>query len=74
MLETVDAGCVSRPSPSATATDTANDNCYVVGLHHSLARLAPCLAGRPVAWDWDAFAEAQAHYAALGLAAPIDAG
>ncbi len=73
-LEAVDAGCVLRLSHFVTDTDTAIDNCYVVGLHHSLARLAPCLAGRPVVWDWDAFAEAQAHYADLGLAAPIDAG
>lgn len=31
------------------------------------------LAGRPVAWDWDGFAEAQAHYANIGLAPPVDA-
>ena len=72
-LESVDAGCVLRLSHFVTDTDTAIDNCYVVGLHHSLARLAPCLAGRPIAWDWDAFAEAQAHYADIGLAAPLDA-
>ena len=53
--------------------DAAIDNCYVVGLHASLARLAPSLAGRPVAWDWDGFAEAQAHYASVDLAPPVTA-
>ena len=51
----------------------AIDNCYLVGLQASLARLEPALAGRPEPWDWDAFAVAQAHYADLGLAAPVDA-
>jgi pimeloyl-ACP methyl ester carboxylesterase len=41
--------------------------------HHgtSLARLGPCLAGRPAAWDWDAFTDAQAAYAQLGFAPPV---
>jgi uncharacterized protein YndB with AHSA1/START domain len=72
-LEPVDTGCVLRLSHFVTDTARAIDNCYVVGLHASLARLGPCLAGRPVAWDWDGFAEAQAHYASIGLAAPVDA-
>ena len=72
-LEPVDTGCVLRLSHFVTDPDAAIGNCYVVGLHTSLARLAPCLAGRPVAWDWDGFAEAQAHYASIGLAPPIDA-
>ena len=72
-LELVDTGCVLRLSHFVTDTAGAIDNCYVVGLHASLARLAPCLAGRPVAWDWDGFAEAQAHYASIGLAPPVDA-
>ena len=45
----------------------------VRGLDTSLARLEPCLAGHPVEWDWDAFAEAQAHYATLGFAPPVAA-
>ncbi|MEZ5230515.1 MAG: hypothetical protein R2710_28760 [Acidimicrobiales bacterium] len=49
----------------------AIDNCYLVGLQTSLARLEPCLAGQPQPWDWDAFAVAQAHYAGLGLAAEV---
>ena len=72
-LEPVDTGCVLRLSHFVTDPDAAIGNCYVVGLHTSLARLAPCLAGRPVAWDWDGFAEAQAHYAGIGLAPPVDA-
>ena len=60
-----------RLSHFVTDAAAAIDNCYVVGLHTSLARLEPCLAGHPVAWDWDGFAEAQAHYAALGLAPPL---
>jgi uncharacterized protein YndB with AHSA1/START domain len=72
-LEPVDTGCVLRLSHVVTDLDTAIDNCYVVGLHTSLARLAPCLAGRPVEWDWDDFADAQVHYAAIGLAPPVPA-
>lgn len=45
------------PSSSATVTD-----------HASLARLVPCLEGRPVPWDWDGFAVAQAQYATMGIA------
>lgn len=67
-LEPVESGCVLRLSHFVTDTARAIDNCYVVGLHASMARLGPCLAGRPVAWDWDAFAVAQAQYAGVGLA------
>ena len=67
-LEPVETGCVLRLSHFVTDTAAAVDNCYVVGLHASLARLEPCLAGRPIAWDWDGFADAQAHYASIGLA------
>ena len=72
-LEPTDTGCVLRLSQFVTDTAAAIDNCYVVGLHTSLARLVPCLADRPVAWDWDDFAEAQAHYASIGLASAVDA-
>jgi uncharacterized protein YndB with AHSA1/START domain len=67
-LEPVDGSCVLRLSHFVTDTAGAIDNCYLVGMDTSLARLEPCLAGRPVAWDWDGFAEAQAHYAKIGLA------
>ena len=71
-LQAVDQGCVLRLSHFVTDAANAVDNCYVVGLHTSLARLEPCLAGRPVAWDWDEFADTQSHYAAIGLASPLD--
>lgn len=67
-LEAVDTGCVLRLSHFVTDPAAAIDNCYLVGLHTSLARLVPCLTGHPVPWDWDGFAIAQAHYAAIGLA------
>jgi uncharacterized protein YndB with AHSA1/START domain len=72
-LEPVDTGCVLRLSHFVTDTAGAIGNCYIAGLHASLARLAPCLAGRPVAWDRDGFAEARAHYASIGLAPPVNA-
>ena len=72
-LEPVDTGCLLRISHFVPDPDAAIGRCYVVGLHTSLARLAPCLAGHPVAWDWDAFAEAQARYADKDLASPVDA-
>ena len=67
-LEAVDTECVLRLSHFVTDIAGAIDKCYVVGLHASLARLAPCLAGEPTAWDWDEFAVSQAQYASLGLA------
>jgi hypothetical protein len=64
----VDTGCVLRLSHHVPDASKAIESCFVVGLHTSLARLAPCLDGHPVAWDWDAVAEAQAQYASAGLA------
>ena len=72
-LEAADTGCTLRLSHIVPDVEEAIDNCYLVGLQASLARLEPSLAGRPEPWDWDAFAIAQAHYAGLGLAAPVEA-
>lgn len=72
-LEATDTGCTLRLSHFVSDVDDAIGNCYVVGLHTSLSRLEPALAGTPIAWDWAAFAAAQAAYAELGLAAPVDA-
>ena len=72
-LEPVETGCVLRLQHFLPDVQEAIDNCYLVGLQASLSRLEPSLAGRPKPWDWDAFAVAQAHYAGLGLAAPVDA-
>jgi uncharacterized protein YndB with AHSA1/START domain len=73
-LEPHDAGCVLRLSHFVTDPTTAIDNCYAVGLHTSLDRLAPCLAGTPAPWDWDAFARHQRRHAAAGLAPELPAG
>jgi uncharacterized protein YndB with AHSA1/START domain len=70
-LEPVESGCVLRMSHFVSDADTAIGNCFVVGLHTSLSRLVPCLAGRPIPWDWDGFAESQAQYAQLGLAPQV---
>jgi uncharacterized protein YndB with AHSA1/START domain len=72
-LDPVDTGCVLRLSHFVTDPAAAIERCYVVGLQTSFARLEPALAGKPVAWDWDAFAVAQAHYATVGLAPPVEA-
>jgi len=68
-LEAFDTGCILRLSHLVPDVSEAVDNCYLVGLHTSLTRLEPCLAGRPEPWDWDVFATAREHYAGLGLAA-----
>ncbi len=70
-LEPVGDGCVLRLAHFLTDPDAGIERCYVVGLHTSLSRLAPCLAGEPIAWDWDAFAATQSAYAELGLAPPV---
>jgi uncharacterized protein YndB with AHSA1/START domain len=70
-LEAVDGGCLLRLSHFVTDVDVAIDRCFLVGLHESLARLEPLLAGQPVPWDWDRFAAAQAAYAELGFAPPV---
>ncbi len=72
-LEPVETGCTLRLSCFVTDVDSAIDGCNLVGLHTSLGRLEPCLAGHPVHWDWDEFAATQAHYAALGLAPQVEA-
>ena len=71
-LEPVGDGCVLRLAHFLTDPDAGIERCYVVGLHTSLGRLEPCLAGHPIPWDWDEFAASQAAYAALGLAPPAD--
>jgi uncharacterized protein YndB with AHSA1/START domain len=72
-LESVEMGCVLRLSHFVTDVDGAIGSNYVVGLHASLARLAPSLAGQPIPWDWDGFADAQTYYAGIGLASEPDA-
>ena len=59
---------VLRLSHFVPDPQTAIDNCYAVGLHQSLERLAPTLEGRPIPWDVDGFTRHQRRYAAAGLA------
>lgn len=70
-LEAVDTGCILRLSHFVPDPDIAIGGCYVVGLHTSLSRLEPLLAGGTAAWDWDEFATSQAAYAELGFAPPV---
>lgn len=72
-LEPTDTGCTLRLTHFVTDPDAAIDNCYVVGLHTSLGRLEPILAGAPIPWDWEEFAESQAAYARLGFAPEVEA-
>ena len=67
-FEAVDDGCVLRLTQHVDDVSGAVEGCFVVGLQTSLARLVPVLEGSPVPWDWDAFAAARQHYAAIGLA------
>lgn len=71
-LEPVGDATTLRLSHFVPDADTAIENCYVVGLHTSFSRLAPSLAGEPIPWDWDAFADAQSRYAELGFAPPLE--
>jgi uncharacterized protein YndB with AHSA1/START domain len=70
-LEPTGDSCILRLAHFLPDPDVGIENCYVVGLHTSLSRLGPCLAGHPVPWDWDEFAAAQARYAELGIAPPV---
>lgn len=71
-LEEIAEGCLLRVAHFVTDVASAVDRCFLVGLQTSLDRFEPALASRPVDWDWDAFAEAQAHYSTLGFAPPVD--
>jgi uncharacterized protein YndB with AHSA1/START domain len=68
-LEPHDDACVLRLSHFVTDPAAAINNGYAVGLHMSLERLAPALAGTPIPWDWDVLARHQRRYAAAGFAA-----
>jgi uncharacterized protein YndB with AHSA1/START domain len=67
-LTEVEGGCELRVAHWVPDVQAAVDGCWAVGLHTSLSRLEPCLAGSPVPWDWSEFAGTQSRYAALGLA------
>ena len=67
-LEPAGGGCVLRVSHFVPDPSGAIENCFIVGLHTSLERLAPALDGSPIPWDWEAFADHQRRYAAAGFA------
>ncbi|WP_029150853.1 SRPBCC family protein [Microbacterium indicum] len=56
-LESVDSGTRLGATYSVPDIDMAIRRGDVVGLHYSIDRLAPALAGAPVGWDPDAFQE-----------------
>lgn len=62
-LEPTDEGTRLLATYFVPDIDMAIERGDIVGLHHSLDRLAPALDGTPVAWDNDAFAELQTSYA-----------
>lgn len=62
-LEDTDGGTRLLATYFVPDLDMALERGDVVGLHHSLDRLAPALSGNPVAWDNDAFNEVRAGYA-----------
>jgi len=69
-LDAVATGCVLRLTQYVPNVAEAIDGCWIAGMHTSLSRLEPALAGTPTPWNWDEFAAARAHYGTLGLAAP----
>jgi hypothetical protein len=71
-LEAVETGCVLRLRHFVPDPTDAVGKCFIVGLHTSLSRLEPALAGAPIPWDWEEFARSQAAYASLGLAPEPD--
>jgi uncharacterized protein YndB with AHSA1/START domain len=61
-------GCSLLLTQTVPDRVSAINNNFVVGLHTSLERLRSLLRGKPIDWDWDAMAEHQRRYAAIGLA------
>lgn len=56
-LEATDDGTQLRATYSVPDIDMAIERGDLVGLHYSLDRLVPALAGSPVGWDNDVFQE-----------------
>lgn len=69
-LEATADGTRLRATYSIPDLDMAIERGDVVGMQHSLDRLAPALSGHPVAWDNDAFIELRAAYAEIIPAKP----
>lgn len=64
-LTAQEGGTLLRATYSVPDLDLAIERGDLVGLHHSLDRLAPALSGRPVGWDDEAFQELVAAYAGI---------
>ncbi len=69
-LEAADDTTRLRATYFVPDLDLALQRGDVLGLHHSLDRLAPALAGHPVAWDDEAFSQLRAAYADVAPATP----
>jgi uncharacterized protein YndB with AHSA1/START domain len=65
-----DEGCTLVLTQTVPDRARAIENNVAVGIHTSLDRLGSLLQGRPVDWDWEAFAMHQRRYAVAGLATP----
>lgn len=69
-LEATAEGTRLRATYFVPDLDLAIKRGDIVGLHHSLDRLAPALKGHPIGWDQDAFIELQAAYGDHNPATP----
>jgi uncharacterized protein YndB with AHSA1/START domain/ketosteroid isomerase-like protein len=58
-------GCRLRLTQDTPDLAAALAQGHVVGLHHSLDRLEPALAGAPEPWDWDRLPQIEAEYREL---------
>jgi uncharacterized protein YndB with AHSA1/START domain len=68
-LDPEGAGCRLRLTEDTPDISAALAEGHIVGLHHSLERLDPALAGAPEPWDWDRLPVIEAEYREL-LATP----
>jgi uncharacterized protein YndB with AHSA1/START domain/ketosteroid isomerase-like protein len=62
-LEQDGEGCRLRLTQDTPNIHAALDQGFIIGLHHSLDRLEPALAGRPESWDWDRLPILEKEYA-----------
>ena len=68
-LEAAGDGTVLRLTQDTPDIEAAIAQGHLYGLHHSLDRLAPALAGAPEPWDWERLPALEAEYREL-LASP----
>ena len=58
-------GCRLRLTQDTPDIAAALAEGHIVGMHHSLDRLEPALAGTPEPWDWDRLPVIEAEYREL---------